>query len=178
MNYVDFEDDRQAHFIAVEWGISSELLDEVAWELEEISGNDGEIYGFRVRFDEGSNAHILAQIGVSDSELTRDVSLNAFDEPESETTIEEISGTRVVDTRSTRAKRWTSLTGISVRSFKAAKEAEIPLGNVTILVGPHGSGKSSVLQAIHWAARAASYVLPKKSKGNDSLRETRLHPFE
>lgn len=164
MNYVDFEDDRQAHFIAVEWGINSELLDEVVWELEEISGNDGEIYGFRVRFDEGSNAHILAQIGVSDSELTRDVSLNAFDEPESETTIEEISGTRVVDTRSTRAKRWTSLTGISVRSFKAAKEAEIPLGNVTILVGPNGSGKSSVLQAIHWAARAASYVLPKNQK--------------
>ena len=69
-----------------------------------------------------------------------------------------------MDTRSTRAKRWTPLTEISVRNFKAAREAEIPLGNVTILVGPNGSGKSSVLQAVHWAARAASYALPKNQK--------------
>ncbi|TQS74021.1 AAA family ATPase [Rhodobacteraceae bacterium] len=96
--------------------------------------------------------------------MTREVSLNAFDEDEAEATIEKISGTHVVDSRSTRAKRWTPLTEITVRNFKAAKEAEIPLGNVTILVGPNGSGKSSVLQAIHWAARAASYVLPKNQK--------------
>ncbi|MBQ2262922.1 MAG: AAA family ATPase [Loktanella sp.] len=164
MNHFEVGNDRQAHFIAVEWGVGPELLDDVAWELEEISGSDGETYGFLVRFDEGTDANILAQIGLSDGELTREVSLNAFDEPESDTTIEEISGTRVVDSRSTRAKRWTSLTEISVRNFKAAKEAVIPLGNVTILVGPNGSGKSSVLQAIHWAARAASYVLPKNQK--------------
>ena len=42
--------------------------------------------------------------------------------------------------------------------------ATIPLEHVTILVGPNGCGKSSVLQAIHWAARAASYVLPKNTK--------------
>ncbi|BCG98102.1 hypothetical protein MesoLj131b_01020 [Mesorhizobium sp. 131-2-5] len=42
--------------------------------------------------------------------------------------------------------------------------ANIPLDHVTILVGPNGCGKSSVLQAIHWAARAASYVLPKNTK--------------
>lgn len=155
---------RQAYFIAVDWGIGPELLDELTWELEEISGNDGETYGFLVRFDEGSDVHILEQIGLSNGEMTREVGLNAFDEPEIDTTIEEISGTRVVDSRSTRAKRWTPLTGITVRNFKAAKEAEIPLGNVTILVGPNGSGKSSVLQAIHWAARAASYVLPKNQK--------------
>jgi ABC-type lipoprotein export system ATPase subunit len=51
-----------------------------------------------------------------------------------------------------------------VRGFKAAEEATIPLDHVTILVGPNGCGKSSVLQAIHWAARAASYVLPKNTK--------------
>lgn len=164
MNRFDVGLDRQARLIAVDWEIDPELLNEVTWELEEISGSDGETYGFVVRFDEESDAQVLAQLGLSDGELTREVSLNAFDEPDTDTTIEEISGTRVVDTRSTRAKRWTPLTEISVQNFKAAREAAIPLGNVTILVGPNGCGKSSVLQAIHWAARAASYVLPKNQK--------------
>ncbi len=68
------------------------------------------------------------------------------------------------DTRSARAKRWTPLESITVQNFKAVKRANIPLGKVTILVGPNGCGKSSVLQAIHWAARAASYILPKNTK--------------
>jgi recombinational DNA repair ATPase RecF len=51
-----------------------------------------------------------------------------------------------------------------VRGFKAIEAATIPLEHVTILVGPNGCGKSSVLQAIHWAARAASYVMPKNAK--------------
>ncbi|MDO5757709.1 MAG: AAA family ATPase [Rhodobacterales bacterium] len=164
MDHYNTEADRQALSIAVEWGISSELLDQVGWELEEISGNEGENYSFLVRFDEGADPHILEQLGLSKDHFTREVSLNAFDETDTDTTIEEISGTHVVDTRSTRAKRWIPLTEISVRNFKAAREAEIPLGNVTILVGPNGSGKSSVLQAVHWAARAASYALPKNQK--------------
>lgn len=68
------------------------------------------------------------------------------------------------DTRSVRARRWSTLDSITVRGFKATKEATIPLDRVTILVGPNGCGKSSVLQAIHWAARSASYVLPKNTK--------------
>lgn len=68
------------------------------------------------------------------------------------------------DTRSVRARRWSTLESITVRGFKATKEATIPLDRVTILVGPNGCGKSSVLQAIHWAARSASYVLPKNTK--------------
>lgn len=68
------------------------------------------------------------------------------------------------DTRSVRARRWSALESITVRKFKAVKEATIPLDSVTILVGPNGCGKSSVLQAIHWAARAASYVMPKNTK--------------
>ncbi|UMY16782.1 AAA family ATPase [Methylobacterium organophilum] len=70
----------------------------------------------------------------------------------------------ITDTRSTRARRWSTLESITVRGFKATREATIPLDRVTILVGPNGCGKSSVLQAIHWAARAASYVLPKNTK--------------
>jgi len=70
----------------------------------------------------------------------------------------------VTDTRSLRARRWSTLESITVRGFKATNVATIPLDRVTILVGPNGCGKSSVLQAIHWAARAASYVLPKNTK--------------
>jgi predicted ATPase len=70
----------------------------------------------------------------------------------------------ITDTRSSRARRWSPLDSITVRNFKATKEAVIPISHVTILVGPNGCGKSSVLQAIHWAARAASYVLPKNTK--------------
>lgn len=70
----------------------------------------------------------------------------------------------VTDTRSARGRKWSALESITVKKFKAVKEATIPLDSVTILVGPNGCGKSSVLQAIHWAARAASYVLPKNTK--------------
>ena len=75
-----------------------------------------------------------------------------------------VSTVGLSDTRSSRARRWSRLDSVTVRNFKAIQEATIPLGDVTILVGPNGSGKSSVLQAIHWAARAASYVLPKNTK--------------
>lgn len=70
----------------------------------------------------------------------------------------------IADTRSIRARRWSSLESITVSRFKAVTVATIPLDSVTILVGPNGCGKSSVLQAIHWAARAASYILPKNTK--------------
>lgn len=83
---------------------------------------------------------------------------------EAETLISPPSIVEVSDTRSARARRWTQLESITVNGFKAVKGATIPLDRVTILVGPNGCGKSSVLQAIHWAARAASYVLPKNTK--------------
>ncbi|MAO52556.1 MAG: recombinase RecF [Pusillimonas sp.] len=70
----------------------------------------------------------------------------------------------IADTRSARARRWAPLESITVSGFKAVKKVTIPLSSVTILVGPNSCGKSSVLQAIHWAARAASYVLPKNTK--------------
>lgn len=79
-------------------------------------------------------------------------------------TISPPSSDEIADTRSARARRWSPLESITVSRFKAVKEATIPLDSVTILVGPNGCGKSSVLQAIHWAARAASYILPKNTK--------------
>lgn len=63
---------------------------------------------------------------------------------------------------SAKADRWSKLSVIEVKNFKAIKSLRLPLADVTILVGPNGSGKSSALQAIHWAARAASYIEPKK----------------
>ena len=70
----------------------------------------------------------------------------------------------LADTRSDRARKWSPLDSITVKKFKAVTEATIPLDRVTILVGVNGCGKSSVLQAIHWAARAASYVPLKNTK--------------
>jgi predicted ATPase len=79
------------------------------------------------------------------------------------TSISVSSPAEIADTRSARARKWSPLDSITVSRFKAVKEAVIPLDSVSILVGPNGCGKSSVLQAIHWAARAASYVLPKNT---------------
>lgn len=160
----DIDEQSKVECIADDWGVNPNLFDEVSWSLEEISGNDEETSGFRVLFHEDSDLIVLAALGLGLNSYTRDVSLNAFDQPEIEPTIEQILGSRVIDSRSSRAKKWSPLTSILVKNFKAAKEAEIPLGEVTILVGPNGSGKSSVLQAVHWAARAASYVLPKSGK--------------
>lgn len=45
---------------------------------------------------------------------------------------------------------------VTVANFmRIEKAVKIPLGPVTILVGENGSGKSSILKAIHWAIRCA-----------------------
>ncbi|PIZ23711.1 MAG: hypothetical protein CO065_08175 [Comamonadaceae bacterium CG_4_9_14_0_8_um_filter_57_21] len=45
---------------------------------------------------------------------------------------------------------------VTVANFMRIKTAvKIPIGPVTILVGENGSGKSSILKAIHWAVRCA-----------------------
>jgi len=66
--------------------------------------------------------------------------------------------------KSARVRRWSRLESVTIENFKAIASTTVPLGDVTILVGPNGCGKSSVLQAIHWAVRAASYIAPKNSK--------------
>ena len=45
---------------------------------------------------------------------------------------------------------------VTVANFmRVNAEVKIPLGPVTVLVGENGSGKSSILKAIHWAIRCA-----------------------
>ncbi|WP_188873407.1 ATP-dependent nuclease [Iodidimonas muriae] len=42
------------------------------------------------------------------------------------------------------------LNEVTIRNFKAIKETTIKLARMTVIVGANGSGKSSVLQALHW----------------------------
>jgi hypothetical protein len=77
-----FQEDREAEAIAAEWGVSVELLQDATWELETIDGNDGETYGYVVRFDDETDPQVLAQLGISPGEFTKQLSINAFDEPE------------------------------------------------------------------------------------------------
>ncbi len=55
------------------------------------------------------------------------------------------------------------LTGIKVEQFKRIKEVDLELADLNILVGANGSGKSSIIQAIHFAStllRQADRVRP------------------
>jgi hypothetical protein len=77
-----YDDDSQAQAIAKEWGVDVELLNSVEWELETRDGNDGELYGYFVRFHRDTDPQLLKALGLSPGELLREVSLNAFDRPD------------------------------------------------------------------------------------------------
>jgi energy-coupling factor transporter ATP-binding protein EcfA2 len=49
----------------------------------------------------------------------------------------------------------TRLTSVSIKRFKRIEQVSIPLDDVTLLIGANNSGKSSVLQAIHFAVSIA-----------------------
>lgn len=69
-----------------------------------------------------------------------------------------------VEEKPARGPKWTKLSSLEIGNFKALEGIVIDLADVTVLVGPNSSGKSSVLQAAHWAARAASYISPRNTK--------------
>ncbi|TGU87708.1 hypothetical protein EN794_050460 [Mesorhizobium sp. M00.F.Ca.ET.151.01.1.1] len=79
-----FDDDNGAAEIAADWGVDVDLLTDATWELDTIDGNDGETYGFLVRFDEDTDPELLLALGVAPGTFTREVSLNAFDQPDYE----------------------------------------------------------------------------------------------
>lgn len=47
------------------------------------------------------------------------------------------------------------LSRVKIKNFKAIAETTVPLTDFTVIVGTNGSGKSSVLQAIHWMLQSA-----------------------
>lgn len=49
----------------------------------------------------------------------------------------------------------TRLTSVAIRRFKRIEQVTIPLDDVTLLIGANNSGKSSILQAIHFAVSIA-----------------------
>ncbi|MBP2236230.1 hypothetical protein J2Z31_002744 [Sinorhizobium kostiense] len=75
-----FDEDQRAEAIAAQWGVDVSLLEETDWEVEIIDGNDGEIYGYLVRFDDETDPDILTELGLRPGEFTRQLSINAFDE--------------------------------------------------------------------------------------------------
>jgi predicted ATPase len=46
------------------------------------------------------------------------------------------------------------ITSVTIENFKNLRHQEIALEPLTVFVGPNGSGKTSVLEAIHLAALA------------------------
>ncbi|MBZ9694528.1 hypothetical protein [Mesorhizobium sp. CO1-1-9] len=79
-----FDDGDGAAEIATDWGVEVDVLNDAFWELETIDGNDGETYGFLVRFDGDTDPDVLLALGVAPGSFTREVSLNAFDKPDYE----------------------------------------------------------------------------------------------
>ncbi len=49
----------------------------------------------------------------------------------------------------------TKLSALKIRRFKQVQDATVELGDVTLLIGANNSGKSSVLQALHFAVSVA-----------------------
>lgn len=59
------------------------------------------------------------------------------------------------------------LTKVEVKNFKAIQETTLPLSEFNVIVGTNGSGKSSILQALHWMFQSGrnSQIEPRGSSG-------------
>lgn len=77
-----FDEDGQLKAIAAEWEVDPGLLEEVDWELESIDSNEGVTVGYFVRFSEDTDRGVLDQLGVTPGEFYRELSMNAFDQPD------------------------------------------------------------------------------------------------
>lgn len=70
------------------------------------------------------------------------------------------------------------LARIMISNFKAVSAVELPLTDVTLLVGSNNSGKSSILQAAHFASRALLQATEANKQSTISLRELDYVPSE
>ena len=73
------------------------------------------------------------------------------------------------------------ITSIQLQSFKGHRDTTVPLGRLTVLVGPNGTGKTSVLQALSLMARLMTDEPGKVLRGDmrlpDLLRRTEQEPI-
>lgn len=65
------------------------------------------------------------------------------------------------------------LQSLQITNFKAIESVSIPLSDFTVIVGTNGSGKSSILQALHWMVQSARNpsVSPEQSDKGSTLSE-------
>lgn len=70
------------------------------------------------------------------------------------------------------------LVGIRVQKFKGIRDAEIALTNATVLVGTNNCGKSSFLQAVHFASRAIAHAKDANKQTTLSLSELDYIPSQ
>lgn len=68
------------------------------------------------------------------------------------------------------------LKSIRIQNFKAISDCHIELTDTTALVGPNNSGKSSILQAIHFASRAIAQASEANKQTTLSLAEVEYIP--
>ncbi|HEX8440083.1 AAA family ATPase [Archangium sp.] len=73
------------------------------------------------------------------------------------------------------------ITSIQLRSFKGHRDTTVPLGRLTVLVGPNGTGKTSVLQALSLLAKLVddkpAKVLRDDMSPQDLLRRSEQGPI-
>lgn len=63
------------------------------------------------------------------------------------------------------------LTKITIRNFKRLKNAEIPLGQAVVFVGPNNSGKTTALQALAlWETGLRSWIAERGGKASPEKR--------
>ncbi|SEG36333.1 AAA family ATPase [Jhaorihella thermophila] len=61
---------------------------------------------------------------------------------------------------------------VTIRNFKAIEDTTLDLADFNVIVGANGSGKSSVLQALHWMLQSATHrqVRPRR-EGGETISE-------
>lgn len=132
-----FAEDGEAKAIAASWGVNVGLFDDIEWEVDTIDGNDGEVYGYIVRFSDGTDRQILTELGVEPGETTRRLSLNAFDEPEASEEDYARIGRDYGDDRRRIADanpaEWANIMADFARNDGAARSESIPNDNGTFV---------------------------------------------
>ena len=68
------------------------------------------------------------------------------------------------------------LVEIEVLNFKGVKHAVVPISDSTVLVGVNNAGKSSILQAIHFSARAMASAAEANKQTTLSISELEYLP--